>query len=103
MTDKVEVTLECSGCERPIALLLVTPNDKKWRVRATCPYGCTVGVGIPDTSYIKEFNGVFRVSGYFRENPNNPLDVIQETLWVGTRNDASQDGPVETFIMARAQ
>lgn len=101
MNDKTELVLKCSWCERPIAKLLVIPADKKWRVRATCPFCSTHEK--TETSYVTEIDGVFRVAGYFSENPTNPLDATLETSWVGSREDANDDGPIQTFIMASSK
>jgi hypothetical protein len=101
LRDGGHVVLRCSDCDRPLADVHVTrpQDDKVWRVRARCCYGCTRADGSPQTSFIEEVRGrTFHVGGFGLPNPDDPDDSLMQTAHVADHMETDSGGnPVVTI------
>jgi hypothetical protein len=66
ITDTKEVKLNCSACETPLAIILITHDtDVVWNVRVNCPY-CN------DESFVTPIKGNIR---YMPSDKTKLLDI----------------------------
>ncbi len=105
MIDAGERTLKCSACGRGAAVVkVVDPHlGKKYRVRATCPYGCVDAAGSPDASFWTEFTGRPFPGGFGLPNPDAPEFMVLKSKIVDYLTDEESDGTTSlTLVTARA-
>lgn len=96
LSDGGHVIPRCSDCNRPLADIFITqPNARdrrgepfRWRVRATCAYGCKKPDGSAQTSFLQEFTGLYHLGGFGVDNPEDETDSEMKTAVVDTQFDA---------------
>lgn len=104
MIDAGDLVLKCSACDRPTAVVrVVDPHlGGRYRVRATCGYGCKKRDGTADGSFWREFTGRPFPAGYGDVPEHEPEFMKLKTKVVDYVSDERDDGVVELTIHTEA-